>query len=248
MHVTAGPRADGLDAGAMLRRALADVERYAPDAIIATGDLVNDARADEYAVLAEILGAVDTPVYLVPGNHDDRALLREALPKSFANAGAADLSYVVDGFALRLICVDQTTNSVAGDFTPQLAHWLDKQLAQAPHKPTIVALHHPPFLTHDRLFDRIGLQNADRFADIIAKHSQVVRILCGHHHRSVIGQVAHAPVICAPSTAWGFGLALREDQEVARKRPEPGWALHVWRDGAGVATHIMPLTPDYSAG
>jgi 3',5'-cyclic AMP phosphodiesterase CpdA len=248
MHVTASPRADGFDAGAMLRRALAEIEQFRPDAIIATGDLVNDARADEYAALADIIGDIATPLYLLPGNHDDRALMRDALALHIVQSSEPHLSFVVDKFALRLICIDQTTKAVHGDFTPELAHWLDTQLAQAPDKPTILALHHPPFLTHDRLFDRIGLQHADRFAAIVAKHKQIVRILCGHHHRSVIGQIAHAPVVCAPSTAWGFGFALRDDQDVGRRLPETGWALHVWREGAGLATHFMPLQSSYSAG
>ena len=244
MHVTAEPRADGFDPQASLERALEDLRAYRPHAILATGDLVNDARAEEYESLAKILRRVSLPLFVVPGNHDDRRLLREAFSDRLSGAEETHLSYAVDDFPVRLVCFDQTTpGAVHGEVTPELAEWLDRTLAQVADKPTIVAMHHPPFLTHDLLFDKIGLRAADRFAAIIAKHPQVIRILCGHHHRTVIGQVAHAPVICAPSTAWGFSLALNEDQHIARKQPEPGWALHHWRAGAGLASHVMPLSP-----
>jgi hypothetical protein len=154
----------------------------------------------------------------------------------------------VNEFPVRMICFDQTSpGAVHGEMTPALAAWLDDALGQAPEKPTIVAMHHPPFQTHDLLFDRIGLHKAELFAAVIAKHKQVIRILCGHHHRSVIGQVAHAPVVCAPSTAWAFSLAVQDGQEIAAREPAPGWALHIWRGGS-LATHIMPLALDYSAG
>jgi 3',5'-cyclic AMP phosphodiesterase CpdA len=241
MHVTAGPQAGGFDSGAQLRRALSEIGAFRPHAILATGDLANDARADEYEALAAILRGLETPLFLLPGNHDDRGYLKAAFPEVIRAREAAHLSYVVDEFPLRLICLDQVSpGAVHGEMTSELAAWLDDALAAAPERPTLIAMHHPPFLTHDLLFDRIGLRGPERFAEIVAKHRQVLRILCGHHHRSVIGQVAHAPVICAPSTAWGFSLAIQEGQEIARKRPEPGWALHVWRAGS-LATHIMPL-------
>jgi 3',5'-cyclic AMP phosphodiesterase CpdA len=241
MHVVAGPHADGFDQRVHLLRALDAMHGFRPHAILATGDLANDARAEEYEALAVILREVELPLFLLPGNHDDRALLAKAFPERIRAGDAEHLSYVVDDFPLRLICLDQTVpGAVHGAMTRNLADWLDDALARAPDKPTLIAMHHPPFQTHDLLFDRIGLQNADLLAGVIVKHKQVLRIVCGHHHRSVIGQVAHAPVVCAPSTAWGFSLAVHEGQEVARKEPAPGWALHIWRAGA-LATHIMPL-------
>ncbi len=53
-----------------------NAEVPAPAAVVMTGDLVNDARPDEYAALADLLAPLDAPVLPLPGNHDDRALLR----------------------------------------------------------------------------------------------------------------------------------------------------------------------------
>jgi 3',5'-cyclic-AMP phosphodiesterase len=141
------------------------------------------------------------------------------------------------------VCVDQIVpGETHGVFTEDQAAWLDRTLAQRPDKPTMVALHHPPFPTHDLLFDRIGLWNADLFASVIAKHRQVARIVCGHHHRVAVGQVAHAPVVVAPSTSWVYGLALHAGQRVAPITLEQtGWMLHGWSAAGGFSSVFMGL-------
>ncbi|MEQ1708240.1 MAG: metallophosphoesterase [Terricaulis sp.] len=233
---------DGV-AGKQLRRALAQARDYRADAIVLTGDLANDARAEEYAALAETLADPPAPLYLMPGNHDDRARLRATFPSHSYLPRTGHLSFVAEAFPVRIVALDQTApGETHGLVTAEGAHWLDAALSAAPEKPTILALHHPPFPTHDILFDRIGLRRTDLFAEVIAHHRQVVRIVCGHHHRVVVGQVAHAPVVVAPSTSWVYGLALHDSDKVAPKTSErPGWMLHVWTQDGGCASHVMEL-------
>lgn len=237
-------RADDAGAAAQqLRRALDGARAYRADAIILTGDLVNDEGADEYAALAEALIDPPAPLFLLPGNHDERARLRAAFPAHAYLPRSGNLSFTVEDFPVRIVALDQIApGETFGDFTPELAAWLDATLAATPDKPTIVALHHPPFPTHDLLFDTIGLKGAAEFADVIARHGQVVRIVCGHHHRVSVGQVAHAPVVIAPSTSWVYGLAVHERQQIAPKTTEqPGWMLHAWTEAGGFASHFMGL-------
>lgn len=229
-------------AAAQLKRALEQTREYRADLIVLTGDLVNDARADEYAVLAETIADPPAPLYLMPGNHDDRALLRSAFPAHAYLPREGPLSFVIDDFPVRIIMVDDIVpGETHGLLGREGADWLDEMLSNAPAKPTIVALHHPPFLTHDLLFDKIGLLDAGLFAAVIARHRQVARIICGHHHRTAIGQVAHAPAIVAPSTSWTYGLAMEQGQDIApRTAEQPGWMLHVVADGNFVS-HFMGL-------
>jgi 3',5'-cyclic AMP phosphodiesterase CpdA len=237
-------RADDSGASvAQLVRAMAQAREYRADVILLTGDLVNDEREDEYAALAEAIVDPPAPLYLMPGNHDDRALIRRTFPTHAYLPHAGNLSFVIDNHPVRVVAVDQIVpNETYGILTPEHASWLDRALAEAPGKPTVVALHHQPFLTHDLLFDRIGLVDADLFTNVIARHRQVARIICGHHHRLAVGQVAHAPVIVAPSTSWTYGLAMHAGQPIAPKTAEqPGWMLHVWTEAAGFASHFMGL-------
>lgn len=233
---------DGV-AARQLRRAMAQAAEYQADVILLTGDLVNDERPEEYAVLAETIADPPAPVYVLPGNHDDRALMRQTFPEHRYLPRDGFLSFVVDDFPIRIVAIDQIVpGDTHGLITEEGAAWLDRTLAAAPDKPTLVALHHPPFLTHDLLFDQIGLLDAELFAAVIARHAQVARIVCGHHHRTAIGQVAHAPVIVAPSTSWTYGLAMLPGQQIAPKtREEPGWVLHAWTPQGGFASHFMGL-------
>lgn len=226
-----------------LKRAMEGARRYGAEAILLTGDLVNDEKPEEYTELARALAAPPAPVFVLPGNHDDRSLIRDSFADHRYLPRGENLSYVIDMYAVRIVMVDQICPSQThGEFTAELAAWLDATLAAAPQKPTLVALHHPPFATHDILFDKIALHHQDRFAEVIAKHRQVQRIVCGHHHRVAIGQVAHAPAIIAPSTSWIYGLALNEGQQIAPKTHEqPGWMLHVWTPQSGFASHFMGL-------
>lgn len=234
---------DGGAAARQLKRALDQARSYRADVILLTGDLVNDEREDEYALLAETIADPPAPLYVLPGNHDGRAGIRAALPSHAYLPRSGSLSFVVEDFPVRLVCVDQIApGETHGVFTNDEATWLDRTLSAQPHKPTIVALHHPPFPTHDVLFDQIGLHNADLFAAVIAGHRQVARVICGHHHRVAVGQAGHAPVIVAPSTSWIYGLAMHPGQEIAPTTAEQtGWMLHGWSARGGFASVFMGL-------
>ena len=155
---------DGGAAAKAMTRAIAQAAAYEADLIVLTGDLVNDARADEYAAMRQALADPPAPRFVLPGNHDDRALLREALPDHSYLPRQGALSYAIEHFPVRIVMLDQTVpGEVHGDITPEQAAWLDETLAAAPERPTLVALHHPPFATHDLLFDTIGLRNGAAF-------------------------------------------------------------------------------------
>jgi 3',5'-cyclic AMP phosphodiesterase CpdA len=234
---------DGGAAARNLSRALQQAREYQANVILVTGDLANDERPDEYAAFARAIADAPAPLYVLPGNHDDRAQIRAALPKHGYLPRSGNLSFVIEDFPVRIVCVDQIVpGETHGLFTDDQASWLDRTLAQRPEKPTIVALHHPPFPTHDVLFDTIGLRNPELFASVVRHHPQVARVICGHHHRMAVGQIAQAPVIVAPSTSWVYGLALHAGQEIAPKTDEqPGWMLHAWSPQSGFASIFMGL-------
>lgn len=226
-----------------LRKAFAQAREYRADVILMTGDLVNDERDEEYAVLADAISDPPAPLFLMPGNHDERARIRARFPGHDYLRNGKFLSYVIDQFPIRIVAVDQIVpGETHGILTEEQADWLDRTLAADRTKPTIVALHHPPFPTYDLLFDQIGLHDGDLFRSVISRHPQVARVICGHHHRVAFGQVAHAPVIVAPSTSWTYGLAVHPGQKIAPHTSEqPGWMLHIWTEKGGFASHFMGL-------
>src|SRR5437667_10371850 len=62
------------DPVAGLRAAVESVRRLpdAPDAVLMSGDLADNAAHGEYELVRQLLGQLGVPVYVLPGNHDHR--------------------------------------------------------------------------------------------------------------------------------------------------------------------------------
>ena len=89
--------------------------------------------------------------------------------------------------------------------------------------------------------DAINLRDADRFAAVIARHPQVRRIVCGHHHRPVTAAVAHAIASICPSVAHQVELDLAEDAPSAFVLEPPAFQLHHWSVAHGFVTHTSTV-------
>src|SRR5207244_178210 len=90
-------------------KCVAELERMRPrpDVVLATGDLVDTAHPEEYRRLRHLLSPLSMPVYLIPGNHDDRdALAGEFGDHAYLPRGDRFLHYVIDDYPVRLIALD----------------------------------------------------------------------------------------------------------------------------------------------
>ncbi|WP_163510452.1 phosphodiesterase [Fodinicola acaciae] len=233
-HLTVGPAGDGPEAG--LRTALRTVAAYAPDAVVITGDLVDNGQVAEYERLRPLLAGLPWPVHLVLGNHDDRAAARQV----FSLPGEGFVQYAVDIRDTRLVVLDSLIpGSAAGELSADRLAWLDSTLAERPDTPTLVALHHPPMATGIAGMDAIGL-TAPGFAEVLAAHPHVVRVLTGHIHRSVSARFGGTTVTVSPSTARQVTLDLTGATEVTFRSEPPGFLLHFF-DGPDPVTHLVPV-------
>ncbi len=226
---------------AQLQRAVAHVCALdpRPDAVLLTGDLVNDGTPEEYARLTTLLAALPMPVYVLPGNHDDREHLRAAFAAHGYLPPSGPLCYAVDVGPVRLLALD--TNVPGRPFgrleAPQLA-WLEARLAEAPTRPTLVALHHPPFRTGiQRADDEMGLEGADALEGVVRRHPQVERVLCGHLHRPIVKRFGGTVASTCPSTMHQLRLDLRNPAPLELVPEPPALQLHLWREGAGLVSH-----------
>jgi Icc protein len=69
------------------------------DVIVHTGDIVHNGRQDEYAQAVATLTTARAPVYVLAGNKDSRANLREAFSTARYLAPDADfVEYVIDDY------------------------------------------------------------------------------------------------------------------------------------------------------
>ena len=75
----------------------------------------------------------------------------------------------------------------------------------------MIFMHHPPFKTAIEYMDGIGLEGADAMAEVVRRHPQVERVVCGHLHRSIQSRWAGTVAMTAPATAHQVDLDIRHD-------------------------------------
>jgi 3',5'-cyclic AMP phosphodiesterase CpdA len=202
-----------------------------PDAVLVSGDLTDDGAAAGYQVAREMLGRLEAPLHVIPGNHDDRARLREAF--GLPRAGDEPINYSARVGELRLVAFDSIVpGQDPGDFPPEQLRWLDEELAAEPEAPTLLALHHPPLATGIPEWDEINLLAPQReaLAAVVARHPQLLGITGGHLHRVATSALAGRPVLAAPSTYWQVSPDFEEEDKY-RVVDSPGFAIHALRDG-----------------
>ncbi len=214
-----------------------------PDLLLLTGDLTENGDADSFARLAAALRSAPCPVWPIPGNHDTRAALFAEFPQVRPDGGFAQ--YALDTGELRLLLLDTLDpGRHGGGFCDARAAWLSAQLSAHPDRPTVIAMHHPPFVSGiDWMDPDPGEPWIARFAAATRGHPQIRAILCGHLHRNVVTGWNGAPLIVCPSTAPSVALDLSpidpaqpDDRALVRDAP-PGYALHWW-DGSGLVSHF----------
>ena len=168
-----------------LRKCVADINRQDVDVVVHTGDCVHRGDPGAYARLHQILDDLRAPLFIVPGNRDERGGLRNAFEHlaSLAPPGGF-LHYAVDAFPMRLIALDSVENGERkGVFCEHRCRWLDATLGDEPDRSTILFIHHPPFDISPHYVG--GYRHSNEAAELealVARHPQVVRLLCGHVH------------------------------------------------------------------
>ncbi len=223
-----------------LRQCVADINRQHVDAVVHTGDCVHQGDPGAYAHLREILDDLCAPLFVVPGNRDRRVELQDTFEHlaSLPPPGGF-LHYAIDGFPMRLIALDSVMDGERkGVFCEHRRRWLDETLGSQPDTPTILFVHHPPFDIPPHYIGGYRRANeATEFEALVARHSQVVRLLCGHVH-------------CFHRQSWGGTVATSMPSVAVDLRKgvhcgigsRPLYCLHATTDDMNVttATRIVP--------
>ena len=66
------------------------------------------------------------------------------------------------------------------------------------------------------------------------------RVICGHVHRTVFGEIGGRPLLACPSTYLQARLDLRVPGEIELRPETAGFALHAWL-GDQLVSHVQPL-------
>jgi 3',5'-cyclic-AMP phosphodiesterase len=244
MHVKAegGLLYGRIDTAAYLERAVAHIAALdpQPDIVLATGDLVEGGKPEEYACVRRLLAPLTMPLFVIPGNHDARDALREGFADHDYLPRSGFLQYAIDHLPLRLIALDTLVPGKGyGELCEERLAWLEARLGERTDVPTLVFMHHPPFACGIAALDNARLVKGEaRLAELVRRHGNVQRVLCGHVHRPIQAIWAGTMASIAPSTAHQATLDLRDRAPLSMMMEPPAIALHHWTAAGGLVTHV----------
>lgn len=232
-----------IDTAPYLRTAVSSVLRLRQraQAVVITGDLTDFGRAAEYAHLADLLAPLDMPVYLLPGNHDDRDQMRRSFPDhDWLGQEGEFIQYSVRVGKLRLIALDTSEPGKShGTLDRQRLDWLEQELQARKDEAVVIAMHHPPFRTLIGHMDDIGLvQGAAELEAIVARHPNVERVICGHLHRAIDVRFGGTIACTTPAPAHQVALDLDPRAQSRWILEPPGFRVLAHDGCGGVVSHV----------
>jgi 3',5'-cyclic AMP phosphodiesterase CpdA len=238
LHLSApGTQVWGLDPCQRAGRVLDDIARWHPDAAfcVVSGDLADDCDARAYRWLAGRLAGFPLRTVLMTGNHDGRAAMR------------AELAHVMDDGQGFVQGVHETEEGVflfldtlkdptvtSGQYCAARQGWLRARLAEAEGRPVFVFMHHPPFDVGVARLDRIRLEEAEAFGEIVAGHD-IRHIFFGHVHRPIYVSWRGIPCTALPGTSHQIPLL---EAAAGRFSIEPAMYAVVLIDGPSVIVQM----------
>ncbi len=187
----------GINSHQNLKRMLQKAKEFAPDLLLATGDLSEDGSPASYKAIHSYFEALGIPVLALPGNHDAPALLAS----TFSSSPVDELAVSEHG-AWQIVrlnsCVE---NRVEGRIGVKILAELEQVLSQDKCRPRLVALHHQPISVDTPWIDKYRLFEADEFLQLIDQCEGVKAVVWGHVHQVYACQRDGVAMLGGPSTA-----------------------------------------------
>jgi 3',5'-cyclic-AMP phosphodiesterase len=236
-----------VDTAKALQRCVAALNTFepAPDFVVISGDLADTPNTEEYDHLKQLLAPLELPFAGIPGNHDDRELMRAAFPGASYASPSGALNQRVELAEIDLLLLDSSVpGKPHGELDAPTLHWLDETLASSTTRPALLFLHHPPFIAGIWHMDRQNLHNAADFELIIRRHPRVRAIATGHIHRATLTTFADRPCTICPAPNHAVDLDLVRKRAPSFRIEPPAFHLHSWFEGDGfgqVVTHHVPI-------
>lgn len=225
-----------------LAKVVARINALKPDLVLVSGDIAHDGTLAEVKRAARILAKLNAPFYVTPGNHDARAALRGGIPAAALPAPqAAHLSYALELPALRILALDSSDSDAPnGRICADRAAWLEAELAGS-EKPTLIFMHHPPVKFAVEETDKPPLEGADLLAAVVARHSHIERILCGHIHLFAQAMWQGCLVCTAPSIGMRLNWSPSEMGASSFLLSPPAFLWHMRNADGVLITHAFTL-------
>jgi len=233
--IHADPANDNL---ARLDRAVSWLTAIKPDVLVISGDLVDGSWLKGYHLISAALHRLECRSLILPGNSDDRILMRKAMPEvDYWHCRSAMHFAECSGEAL-IIGLDASVDGEAhGDVTEHLS-WLHRTLnGGLPGTPLLFTHHHVVPCGISPL-DAVMCEGADALGDLLSSGIRSPAAICsGHVHRSMSSLLAGIPVHICGSICPANPLLLDPSHEPPVTDP-PALMIHDLRNGQLVSSHV----------
>lgn len=212
---------DGFCPGHALRRVMRHIAGTVADKadfILSTGDLVEPELDANYQCAVKLLGVnapaalpgpqhvnveglQNFPMYFMPGNHDDRALMTKYLFPSTPQAPAL-YNFTFEHKGVQFVCMDWGPRSKAYLF-PETQAFLAQALEA--ELPTVLVMHQHVKKIGSRWLDNFLADNLGEFWNTVLPHKdKLLAILSGHVHITYEDEYRGIPLLGLRSTAYMF--------------------------------------------
>jgi 3',5'-cyclic AMP phosphodiesterase CpdA len=225
-----------------------------PYCYVVTGDLVASGKIDEYKELNKYLDKLPRPVYILPGNHDDRDNIHKIFHSGIHDKAPVEndiypyISYEipVPEVNLKVLVVDtHVSHQHWGTFSHNVENWLSKKLSKYYDKNVLVFTHHLPYRVHLDEMDEL-MDNGNRFLSTLKKHPNI-KLCTGHMHTPVMSIVDGVPIQTCPAISMQMEIDFKLGGGSRFFDGDPGYVIHDFYDGRVVSHTIqIPLKRDWA--
>ena len=191
-----GDRLSLIDCDESLSQVIEQLKNERYDALLITGDIANHGAKSAYQRLQEYLSEIKIPIYMLPGNHDDAALMQEVFGKS---------NNIAQLGAWNLIFLDSNDGRhYHGQLSVNELRFLEGALKRSKGRHALIALHHPPVDIGSAWMDVMQLKNKHAFFDIIDRFESPRAVIWGHTHQEFDQYRKGIRLLSSPSTCSQF--------------------------------------------
>ena len=210
------------------------------DLLLVTGDLADYPDPRAYSYIREKLDQIKLPYLIIPGNHDDRLMVYEVFKDlGYYPNDHSFIHFVSDDYPLRFIALDTLDPATGGaKMCETRLNWIYSRLKEQQNKPTIIFMHHTPFLTRMPFDSKHAFPGAGELEAIVTQFRNVQGVFCGHLHRPIFSRWGGTIAVVAPSITMQRTLTPDNGMPKATIREPVSFPLYLWKQGSEVICHL----------
>ena len=229
------PHCDDLDTSETLSTVLDDIQvnEACFDALVVTGDIAQDGEAEAYRQFARLLKGEGSPVYCLPGNHDDKQRLSAAIDGKVVSMPR----HVVKKEWLLLFLDSSRRGEDQGNISAIQRGWIKAMVAKYPRHHAALFIHHHPIPVGSEWLDtHHGMVNGEEALDELTRLPQLRTIVCGHIHQQLDCLRGGIRILGTPSTCLQF---LPESERLSFTAQPPAYRRLVLHHDGSIDTEVV---------